>query len=111
MGDSRFKSGQVNLKKGSPVNQRIDHHAMRFLIIGGKMFQAGAGAGALHAFDEMDCHLAGLIRVFGIIFKIAAAKRVALDIHAGAKQHGNIFGATFKANGMAHFFNQTAIPA
>ena len=83
---------------------------MRFLIIGGKMFQAGSRAGALHALDKMRCHVTGLIRVFGIILKIAPAKRVALDIHAGAKQHGDIFGATFKANGMTHFFNQSDIP-
>ena len=68
-----FKGWQIDFKQGATVDQRIDHHALGLLIIDGKMFQAGAGARALHASNKAGRHLTGHIRVFGVIFEIAPA--------------------------------------
>ena len=93
------------------IDQRIDNHALGFLIVGCEMLDASPRAGRLHAGDKGGGHGSGQIRVFAVIFEIAPTKRAALNIDPGAQQNGNVFCLTFAANGDADFGNQVGVPA
>ena len=97
--------------QGSRIDQRINNHALGFLIVHSEVFYAGACAGGLHAGDKGDGYGSGQIRVFAVIFEIAAAKRASLDIDPGAQQNGNVFRLTFATNCDADLGNQVGIPA
>ena len=106
-----FEGWQVDFVQGSRIDQRINNHALGFLIVHGEVFNAGARAGRLHAGDKGDGHGAGQIRVFAVIFEITAAKRASLNIDPGAQQNGNVFRLTFATNCDTDLGNQVRIPA
>ena len=93
-----FEGWQVDFVQGSRIDQRINNHALGFLIVHSEVFNAGARAGRLHAGDKGDGYSSGQIGVFAVIFEITAAKRASLDIYPGAQQDGNVFGLTFSTN-------------
>ncbi len=106
-----LKGGQVDFVQSARIDQRIDNHALGFLIIDGEMLDAGASAGRLHAGDKGDCHRPGEIRVFAVIFEIAPTKWATLDIDPGAEQNGNVFRLTLAADCDANLGNQVSVPA
>ena len=50
-------------------------------------------------------------RIFGEIFKIAPAQRIAFDIDAWPQHHIDLVVARLLGNGAAHGFEQTRVPA
>ena len=54
--------------------------------------------------------MARQIRVFGPVFEAAAAKRVALDVHAGTEDYGNLLLNAFFGHGFADLVNELRIP-
>ena len=88
------------------------------------MFERRGDIPGLDAADLRRRHLTGDERVFGIIFEVPAAHRVAVDIRAGGQQdretvlpHGEILilvqrlkGLGLFCAGFARFFHQAGIP-
>ena len=59
------------------------------------MLGAGSHTLRLDAADVSGSHFAGEIRIFGEVFKIAAAEGAALDVQTGAKEDIYIIGRSF----------------
>ena len=107
--DGGLERGQVDFVQGALVDAAVHRKAARLLIVGGKVLDACADALALHAADEPCGQLPGQIGVFGIIFKIAAAQRAALDIDGGSQQHLHTLGACFAPQRRAHAAGQRRV--
>ena len=74
------------------------------------MLQAGTHAHGLHAAHERRTEFPRKKRVFAVIFKISAAKRIALDVQSGAEKHMHPVIATFLPNRPPDFFSIFGIP-
>ena len=72
------------------------------------MLDGGTNPLALYAIDVPGGQLTGQHRVFGVIFKVAAAQRAALDVQAGAQQHRHALCRCFFAHGCAHSLAERA---
>ena len=104
-----LKAGKVNLVQGALVHHGVAVHAAGFLVVGGKVLHAGGHIFALHARNIGGGHLGGEVRVLGVILKVAAAQGAALNVYAGAQQHGHLFRLTFRAQGLANFLCQRTV--
>ena len=82
----------------------------QLLAVDREMLRAGGNTVGLNAANQTGCHTTGHDRVFGIVLKIAAAQRVALDVQAWAKQHIHVQIVRFDAKCLAHFFGERRIP-
>ena len=91
----RFKRREVNFPQGALIHNRIHRHAPGLLIIGGIVLDGSADPLALHTIDKGRRQFACQNRVFRKIFKIAAAKRRALDIHSRAQQNRHMLRLAF----------------
>ena len=68
------------------------------------MLDACANADTLDAFGEARREHARKVRVFGIIFKVTTAKRIALNVHARAEQNVDAMGFALRAQETAILF-------
>ena len=78
---------EVDLAQGALRHARIIFGSCKLLIVAGKVLGAGGRSSALDAAHRRRSRFAGNERIFGIIFKIPAAKRISVDVHTGSKQH------------------------
>ena len=88
--DRDFKSFQVDFAQRTLADLRIVAVAEALLVVAGKVLDAGRPAGGLHAAHHGRRHFARQIRIFGEILEVAAAERVAVNIHARPQQHMRI---------------------
>ena len=84
------------------VHTAVGGQAARLLVVGGKMLDGGADPLALHALDESGCKLARQVGILGVILKIAAAERAALDVHRRPQQNLHAAGPGLPPEGCAH---------
>ena len=82
----------------------------QLLAVDREMLRAGGNTVGLNAANQTGCHTTGHDRVFGIVLKIAAAQRVALDVQAWTEQHIHVQIVRFVAKCLAHFFGERRIP-
>ena len=82
----------------------------QLLAVDREMLRAGGDAVGLNAANQTGCHTTGHDRVFGIVLKIAAAQRVALDVHARPEQHVHVEIVGFLAERLAHLLGERRIP-
>ena len=106
-----FERGEVYFAQGAFIDDAVRDHAAQFLIVGGKVLYAGIYAVGLYAADVCGAHFAGEVGVFGIVFEVSAAQRIALDVHAGTEQHVDALGGSLFAEQPAHAFDELGIPA
>jgi len=74
------------------------------------MFRGGAHAVALDAPDHGSGHHTGDQRIFGVVFEVAPAEGIALDVKGGAQQHIGAVVEDLAAHGLTHLFDQPGIP-
>ena len=71
--NGRFKSGQIDLAQGAFIHFHINPVTFIFLVIQGKMLQAGGYIVFLHPADIGNNHLTDQVGVFTHVFEISAA--------------------------------------
>ena len=74
------------------------------------MFQTHANAVALGSFDEGCSHHPGDHRVLGVIFVVASAEWIALDVDGGCQENVDAVGFHLLAHGFAHFIGKLRVP-
>ena len=85
-----LKRRKVNFAQGAFINDAVAGHAVVFLTVGSEMLHADADILALHAIYVVFGKLAGEVRVFGKILKIAATERRTLDVDGRAEQNRKV---------------------
>src|SRR5438132_479285 len=74
------------------------------------MFDGGADALALHAFDIADRHARGEEWIFAEVLKVSSVHRCAIDVYAWSQQKVDAFGARVTSNLGTHALGQRRIP-
>ena len=108
--DDVFEGRQVDLAQGTRADAGIDAQSVGFLIVGGEVLERRAHALGLHAFNNADGLMTGQVRVFGPVFEAATAERVALDIDAGAKNHGHLLLNALLSHRLADLVDEVRVP-
>ena len=105
-----FKTGEIQLAHGALVDDGVAGLTTKFLAVHREMLRACGNAVALDATNQTCRHTAGDNRIFGIIFEVTSAQRIALDVQTGAEQHVHVEVVGFLAERLAHFFRKLRIP-
>ena len=105
-----FKRGQINLAHRALIDHGVGGLATQLLAVDREVLRAGGNTIGLDAADQTCGHAAGHDGVFGIVLKIAAAQRIALDVQAWAEQHIHVQIVRFIAEGLTHLFGERRIP-
>ena len=75
------------------------------------MLYAGVDAALLYAADAARSHFACEVGIFGIVFEVAPAQRIALHVGAGAEQHVYALRHRFFTQKRAGALGDFGIPA
>ena len=75
-----LEARQINFAQRPLRDVLVDAHALRFLIVGGKMLDVGDHALRLHAAHQLRRQLCRQARILGIALKQASIARVPVDI-------------------------------
>ena len=86
---SLAESREINLMQSTLVYVRTRMMAAPLLVVGGKVLDGRNDSFRLHAKNILLGCLTRQVRVFTEIFKVTAAQRSAIDIHARPKQDIN----------------------
>ena len=105
-----LEAAQVDFPKGALVRDHVDHHAPVFLVVGGKVLDAGADTPGLDAVDHGGREAAGQQRIFRKVLEVPAAEGVPLDVHPRAEQHGDIRRCRLGAERDADFSQEIDVP-
>ena len=108
--DDVFECREVDFAQRTLGDVGADAQPVGLLAVGGEMLERSAHALGLHACDDADRLMTRQIRVFGPVFEAAAAKRVALDVHAGTEDYGNLLLNAFFGHGFADLVDEFRIP-
>ena len=108
--DNVFECREVDFAQRTLGDVGADAQPVGLLVVGGEVFERGAHALGLHACDNANGLMACQIRVFGPVFEAAAAKRVALDVHAGTEDYGNLLLNAFFGHGFADLVDEFRVP-
>ena len=109
--DHRLESCQIDFVQGALVYAAVAHHAVRLLVIGGKVLDAAARSLGLQAVHQRRAHLPGQGGVLAVILKIAPAQGAALDVQPRAQQHGQVFPLAFPAQDVSQSLGQGRVEA
>ena len=113
-GLSFFNSGlegrEINFLQGARVHFGADREALKLLIVGNKVFDAGSHALALQALNIRDGYPRRKVRVFREAFKVAPRQRMPVDIHRRPQQHMRTFCLCLFAKGNANCAHQLRVP-
>ena len=108
--DDVFECREVDFAQRTLGDVGADAQTVGLLVVGGEMLERGAHALGLHACDDADRLMARQIRVFGPVFEAAAAKRVALDVHARTEDYGNLLLNALFGHGFADLVDEFRVP-
>ena len=108
--DGDLEAAQVDLPQRPFVDDRIDHHAPRLLVVGCEVLDAGTDALRLGSFDHRGGQFTREQRILREVLEIPATPRVALDIDPRAEDYGDIVGETLDPECDADFVQQVRIP-
>ena len=82
-----LESAEVDLAQGALGDARVVARAVGLLVVRREVLRARRDARALHPRHDRRADEPRDERVFGEVLEVAAAERVAVDVHAGAEQH------------------------
>ena len=89
----------------------IRSHTVGFLIVHGKMLDAGTHAVTLHTTYISCGNLTRNHRVFGIILEVTSAKRVTVNVQCRSQQHIRTVFQHFVTDGLTYTFHQFLVPS
>ncbi len=101
---------EVNFPEGAAAHQGVVLCPVGLLVVGRKVFGRCAHAVTLDAPDIGGGHLPAQQRVFREVLEVAAAQRVAMDVHAGSQQHVHTVFQRFIAQYGGGFLHQFRVP-
>ena len=102
---------KVDLARGALIADAVAGKAVILGIVERKVLEGNAHALRLHAFDFADTHLGSEKWIFGVILKIAAAQRIALDVDTGAEDNVHTVVPALGGNALPHLSGVFGIPA
>ena len=105
-----LESAQVQFASRAGRHPLVNARAVRLLRVHGVVFRRGAHALALHAADVGCRYLARHQRVFREVFEVAAAQRVAMQVHARTQYHVAAILHRLLADGRAYALQQVCVP-
>ncbi len=109
--DSDLEAFQVDLAQGTLGDDGVGTHTVVFLVIAGIMLDGSAAAVyGLYAVGHGSSHLTGEQRILGVVFKVASAERIAVDVHARCKPQGYVEFIHFFRYGFADFVHHFFVP-
>ena len=108
--DDVFECREVDFAQRTLRDVGADAQTVGLLVVGGEMLERSAHALGLHACDNANGLMACQIRVFGPVFEAAAAKRVALDVHARTEDYGDLLLNALFGHGFADLVDEFRVP-
>ena len=105
-----LKGTQVDLTLGALRGTGVDHIAGIFLIVERVMLRRCSHALTLQAADDRTGHQTGDHGIFGEIFEVSAAERIAVDIQAGSEQAFHAVKLHFLPDLLIQAFDQLIVP-
>ena len=85
-----FETAQIDFSQSPFGDVCRDTHPVVFLIVAAEVLDADADAAhGLNTAGDGGSHLSGNDRVFGIILKVAPAKRIPMNVQPRCKPHRN----------------------
>ena len=102
---------QVDFPQRTLVHHRIVVQSVGLLIVGSEVLGTHAHALTLYAFNHGCADKTGHERVFGIVFKVAAAEWRAHDVHARTKDDIATVFQRLVTHCLAHAFHQFGVPS
>ena len=108
--DGNLEALQVDLAQCPLRNLCIVVHAVRLLVVGGKVLDARAHAVGLHTVDVGGSGLAGHQGVFRVVFEVAPAERAAHDVEGRGQEHVGAILLHLLSDGGAHLLNEGCVP-
>ena len=106
---SGFKACQVQLPQRPFVNSGVNRQAVRLHVVRRVMLHRSADPFPLNAGNVCGGQARRKHRVFGVILKISAAERRALDVCRRAEQNGNALRVAFPAQRRADLPEQLRV--
>ena len=108
--DSHLEALQVELAQGSLAQALVSPGARRLLRVDGKVLGRDAYALALYALDDRRAYQSRHDRVFRVVFEVASAERVAVQVHAWSQHDVDTIFQRLVADGLSHLFHQVGVP-
>ncbi len=105
-----FEARQIQFAHGALIHYGIAGLTPQLLTVDREMLGTCGDTVALDAANQSGRHSPRDNRIFGIVFEVAPAQRIAFDVHARAKQHVHIEIMRFLAERLAHFLGKRRIP-
>ncbi len=108
--DCNLEIPQVDFAQGTYRNPCVKVKSVEFLVVSRKMLDGRPDSLALDSTDVAGGYLASQQRVFGIIFKVPSAQRIALDVDAWGKKNVHPIFKNLVADGFTDFLDKRRIP-
>ena len=105
-----FERPQVDFAEGAFGAARIVGVAVGLLVVQREVLRHGGSAGLLDALRHGRRHKPGEERVFGVILEVAAAERIAVNVHAGAEDAVDAAHFHLQPDLIIHRFDQVVVP-
>ena len=106
-----LKCFEVDLAGGALIADAVAPEAVVFRIVEGKVLDGNAHALALNALDFADAHLGSKQGIFGIVFEVPPAQRVALDVDARTEDDIDAVVHALFGDALPHLSGVFGIPA
>ena len=105
-----FEGPEVDFAQGPLRHAGVVYLFARLLVVGHEVLEARADALRLDPFDHRRGQVPREQRIFGVVFEVAAAERVAHDVDAGGEDHVDAVGAGFAAHRLPLQACRAAVP-
>ena len=108
--DGYLEAAEVDFAGSTLADTLVDAGAVGLLRVHGEVLGADADTLLLYALDIGGGNLSREQRVFGIILEVAAAERVAVQVHARAEDDVAAVFLRLIADGLSHLAYQLGVP-
>ena len=108
--DGDLEVPQVDFAQCPDGNPCVKVEPVEFLIVSGEMLDGCSDSLALDSADVASRDPAGQKRIFGVIFEVSAAQRIALDVDARGEQDIDSIFENLIAYGPADLLDKRWIP-
>ena len=105
-----FEALQIDLAQGALGDAGIVAVAVRLLVVAGEVLRTGGDAVFLDAAHNGRRRASGDERILGEVFEVAAAQRIAVNVHAGRKQHVAALFDHLAADRLVQALNENRVP-
>ena len=105
-----LEGGQVEFAHGPLVDHGVGGLPAQFLTVHGEVLGGGGHSLGLDAFNQPRSHVSSHLGILRVVLEVAAAQRVALDVHTRAEHDVHTQALGLSAQRLAHGLGQVRIP-